>query len=56
MLSKTSLPKVFTIPTVGILLVLSMVPTIFAVIIALQNRVLGQPEMDFVWLSPSSRP
>ena len=51
MLSKTSLPKVFTIPTMGILLVLSMVPTIFAVIIALQNRVLGQPEMDFVWLS-----
>src|SRR5690606_7737701 len=51
MLSKTSLPKLFTIPTMSILLVLSIVPTVFAIIIALQNRVLGQPAMDFIWLA-----
>jgi multiple sugar transport system permease protein len=49
MLKKTSLPAVFTLPTMAILLTLSIVPTIFAVIIALQNRELGNQVIDFIW-------
>ncbi len=49
MFKRTSLPYTFIIPTVSILLVLSMVPTVYAVIIALQDRELSQSAYHFIW-------
>lgn len=46
-----SLPYVFLGPTFLILVVLALVPTIFAVTISLQNRTLMQPEADYIWLA-----
>lgn len=46
-----SLPYVFLGPTLFILVVLALVPTIYAVTISLQNRTLMQPEADYVWLA-----
>ena len=41
MARRTSLPVTFVVPTIAILLVLSMVPTLYAIVIALQNRELS---------------
>ena len=48
---RTSLPVTFVVPTLAILLVLSMVPTLYAIVIALQNRELSTPDYSYVWLS-----
>ncbi len=46
-----SLPYVFLGPTLGILIVLALVPTIYAINISLQNRTLSQPAADYVWFA-----
>lgn len=46
-----SLPYVFLGPTLGILLVLALVPTIYALNISLQNRTLSQPVAQYVWFA-----
>jgi multiple sugar transport system permease protein len=46
-----SLPYVFLGPPLVILIVLALVPTIYAVNISLQNRTLAQPEADYVWFA-----
>lgn len=46
-----SLPYVFLGPTLGILIVLALVPTIYAINISLQNRTLAQPEAEYVWFA-----
>lgn len=46
-----SLPYVFLGPTLGILIMLALVPTIYAVNISLQNRTLSQPVAEYVWLA-----
>ena len=51
MARRTSLPVTFVVPTIAILLVLSMVPTLYAIVIALQNRELSSPDYSWVWLS-----
>ena len=38
---RSSLPVTFVVPTLVILLILSMVPTLYAIVIALQNRELS---------------
>ena len=43
---RSSLPVTFLVPTLAILLVLSMVPTLYAIVIALQNRELSTPGYD----------
>ncbi|WP_448950130.1 carbohydrate ABC transporter permease [Labrys neptuniae] len=48
---RSSLPMVFVIPTMTILLILAMVPTIYAVVIALQNRELSSPTYSYVWFA-----
>jgi len=48
MFKRTSLPYAFLVPTVSILLVLSLVPTIYAVVIALQDRELSQAGYSFI--------
>jgi multiple sugar transport system permease protein len=47
----TRLPIVFVIPSMVVLGVLALVPTIDAVNIALQNRELSNPESHYVWLA-----
>jgi multiple sugar transport system permease protein len=51
MKARTSLPFVFTAPTVLVLGVLAFVPTIFAVNISLQNRELSNPDSHYVWFA-----
>jgi multiple sugar transport system permease protein len=46
-----SLPYVFLGPPLAILIVLALVPTIYAVNISLQNRTLAQPDADYVWFA-----
>ena len=48
---RSSLPVTFLVPTLAILLVLSMVPTLYAIVIALQNRELSSSDYSWVWLS-----
>ncbi|TIV85600.1 MAG: sugar ABC transporter permease, partial [Mesorhizobium sp.] len=48
---RSSLPVTFLVPTLAILLVLSMVPTLYAIVIALQNRELSAPGYSWVWFS-----
>lgn len=50
-MQRSSLPYVFLIPTMAILLVLALVPTFYAIVIALQNRELSAPEYHFVWFA-----
>jgi multiple sugar transport system permease protein len=46
-----SLPYVFLGPTLVVLIVLALVPTIYAVNISLQNRTLSQPVAHYVWFA-----
>jgi multiple sugar transport system permease protein len=46
-----SLPYLFLGPTLLILVVLALVPTVYAVNISLQNRTLAQPDADYVWFA-----
>ncbi len=48
---RRSLPYVFLGPTLVILIVLALVPTIYAINISLQNRTLAQPQADYVWFA-----
>lgn len=51
MYHKTRLPTVFLGPALLIMAVLALVPTLFAVYIALQDRELGNPDIGFVWFA-----
>lgn len=48
MKQKNSLPAVFLTPAMGILAVLALVPTAFAIYISFQNRELSRPDGSFV--------
>jgi multiple sugar transport system permease protein len=48
---RTSLPLVFTAPPMAVLGVLALVPTVFALNIALQDRDLSNPESHYVWFA-----
>ncbi|MBD9557556.1 carbohydrate ABC transporter permease [Ensifer sp. ENS03] len=48
MKQKNSLPAVFLTPTMGILAVLALVPTAYAIYISFQNRELSRPDGSFV--------
>ena len=50
-MQRSSLPYVFLVPTMVILLVLALVPTFYAIVIALQNRELSAPDYHFVWFA-----
>ena len=50
MIRKTTLPFTFLVPTMAVLAVLALVPTIYAVNIALENRTLGALDAHYVWL------
>ena len=50
-MQRSSLPYVFLAPTMMILLVLALVPTFYAIVIALQSRELSSPDYHFIWLS-----
>lgn len=47
----TRLPFVFVVPTMTVLAVVALVPTIDAINIALQNRELSNPDSHYVWLA-----
>ena len=47
----TRLPFVFVVPTMTILAILALVPTVDAINIALQDRELSNPESHYVWLA-----
>ena len=47
---RTSLPWVFLAPTLALLAVLSLVPTVAAINLALRNRVLRYPDSEYVGL------
>ncbi|ADU38241.1 carbohydrate ABC transporter permease [Variovorax paradoxus] len=49
--NKTRLPVVFIGPGLLVLAVLALVPTIFAIVISLQDRELGQADIGWVWFS-----
>ncbi|MGJ7605677.1 carbohydrate ABC transporter permease [Variovorax sp. LT1R20] len=49
--NKTRLPVVFIGPGLLVLAVLALVPTIFAIVISLQDRELGQADAGWVWFS-----
>ena len=51
----THLPAVFLTLPLLVLLVLGLVPTIAAINLALQNRVLRYPDSDYVWLRNFTR-
>jgi len=51
MARRSSLPVTFVVPTLAILLVLSMVPTLYAIIIALRNRELSSSSYSWVWFA-----
>jgi multiple sugar transport system permease protein len=53
--SRTLLPVVFVMPTIVVLAVLALVPTLHAVNIALQNRELSNPDSQYVGLANFSR-
>jgi multiple sugar transport system permease protein len=46
---KQSLPYVFLLPTMAILIVLAFVPTIYAINISLQDRTLSAPDAVYIW-------
>jgi multiple sugar transport system permease protein len=46
---KQSLPYVFLLPTMAILIVLAFVPTIYAINISLQDRTLSAPDAGYIW-------
>ncbi|NRQ17730.1 carbohydrate ABC transporter permease [Ensifer sesbaniae] len=48
MKQKNSLPAVFLTPAIGILAVLALVPTAYAIYISFQNRELSRPDGSFV--------
>lgn len=48
MKQKNSLPAVFLTPAMGILAVLALVPTAYAIYISFQNRELSRPDGSFV--------
>lgn len=48
---RSSISAVFLGPTTAILLVLALVPTLYAILIALQNRDLSAPTYSYVWLA-----
>jgi multiple sugar transport system permease protein len=50
MQQRQSLPYVFLVPTMAILIVLAFVPMFYAIGISLQNRTLSSPESHFVGL------
>ncbi len=50
MRQKSSLPFVFLLPTMAVLIVLAFVPTIYAINISLQDRTLSSPASDYIWL------
>jgi multiple sugar transport system permease protein len=50
MRQKSSLPFVFLVPTMAILVVLAFVPTIYAINISLQDRTLSTPASSYIWL------
>ncbi len=47
---KTTLPYLFLGPSLLVMLVLGLVPTVAAINLALKNRVLRYPDSDYVWL------
>jgi multiple sugar transport system permease protein len=47
---KTNLPAVFTLPTLLVLGILAIVPTVYAINISLQNRELSRPVAEYVWI------
>lgn len=49
--NKTRLPVVFIGPGLLVLAVLALVPTIFAIVISLQDRELGHTDAGWVWFS-----
>ncbi len=49
------LPVIFVMPTIVVLAVLAFVPTIYAILIALQNRELSNPDSQYVGLANFSR-
>ncbi|HEV2502288.1 MAG TPA: sugar ABC transporter permease [Mesorhizobium sp.] len=51
MLKRSSLPTAFLAPTMVILLILAMVPTVYAILISLQNRELSSTTHNFVWFA-----
>ena len=51
MTRRSSLPVTFIVPTLVILLILSMMPTLYAIVIALQNRELSSATYSYVWFS-----
>lgn len=51
MLKRSSLPTAFLVPTMVILLILAMVPTVYAILISLQNRELSSTTHSFVWFA-----
>jgi multiple sugar transport system permease protein len=48
---RSSISVVFLWPTTAILLVLALVPTLYAILIALQNRDLSAPSYSYVWFA-----
>ncbi len=51
MKQKNSLPAVFLTPAMGILAVLALVPTAYAIYISFQNRELSRPDGSFIGLA-----
>ena len=48
---KTRLPTVFVMPTLTVLVVLAMVPTVYAICISMQDRELGATSVSWVWFA-----
>ncbi len=51
MKAKNVLPFVFIVPTIAVLGVLALVPTVFAINISLQDRELSSPDAHYIWLT-----
>lgn len=49
MTSRQSLPYVFLVPAILILMILALVPTVYAINISLQDRSLFSPDASYVW-------
>ena len=45
------LPFLFVVPTMTVLAVVALIPTVDAINIALQDRELSNPETHYVWLA-----
>lgn len=46
-----SLPVAFLAPALVVLIILALVPTIYAINVSLQNRTLSAPDADYVWFA-----